>query len=84
VDEAVGLGLPVIALPFPNIALAQHPAFRRSMSDLRGYGARLLFDPDAYPLPTPNLGPASQDLSPWAALSEELHKLTAQLRSPDP
>jgi phosphopantothenoylcysteine synthetase/decarboxylase len=83
-NEAVGLGLPVVAVPFPNIALAQHPAFRRSVSDLRAYGVRLLFDPEAYPLPTPNLGPASRDLFPWAALNEELHKLTAQIRSPDP
>ena len=78
-NEAVGLRLPVVAVPFPNIALAQHPAFRRSMRELEGWGVRLLFDPDAYPLPTPNLGPASRDLFPWQALREELAKLTAQL-----
>jgi hypothetical protein len=77
-NEALGLGLPVIAVPFPNIALAQHPAFRRSMRELEALGVRLLFDPDAYPLPTPNLGPASRDLFPWPALREELAKLTAQ------
>jgi phosphopantothenoylcysteine synthetase/decarboxylase len=33
-NEALGLGLPVIAVPFPNIALARHPAFRRSMANL--------------------------------------------------
>ena len=78
-NEAVGLGLPVVAVPFPNIALAQHPAFRRSMADLEALGVRLVFDPDTYPLPTPNLGPASRDLFPWQALREELAKLTAQL-----
>jgi phosphopantothenoylcysteine synthetase/decarboxylase len=83
-NEAVGLGLPVIAVPFPNIALAQHPAFQRSLRDLGAYGVRLLFDPDAHPLPTPNLGPASRDLFPWEPLSEELHKLTAQFQAPDP
>jgi hypothetical protein len=77
-NEALGLGLPVVAVPFPNIALAQHPAFRRSMRELEGLGVRLLFDPDAYPLPTPNLGPASRDLFPWPALREELAKLTAE------
>ncbi len=77
-NEAVGLGLPVVAMPFPNIALAQHPAFRRSMRELEGLGVRLLFDPDTYPLPTPNLGPASRDLFPWQALREELAKLTAE------
>jgi phosphopantothenoylcysteine synthetase/decarboxylase len=77
-NEAVGLGLPVVAVPFPNIALAQHPAFRRSMAELEALGVRLVFDPDTYPLPTPNLGPASRDLFPWQALREELAKLTAQ------
>jgi hypothetical protein len=28
----------------------------------------VLFDPDLYPLPTPNLGEASRDLFPWDAL----------------
>jgi phosphopantothenoylcysteine synthetase/decarboxylase len=78
-NEAIGLGVPIIAVPFPNVALARHPAFRRSMSELRGYGVHLLFDPDAYPLPTPNLGPASRDLFAWSALRKELADLSAQL-----
>jgi hypothetical protein len=49
------------------------------MRELEGWGVRLLFDPNAYPLPTPNLGPASRDLFPWQALREELAKLAAQL-----
>lgn len=77
-NEALGLGLPVVAVPFPNIALAQHPAFRRSMRELEALGVRLLFDPDAYPLPTPNLGPASRDLFPWQALREEFARLKVQ------
>jgi len=83
-NDAVGLGLPVIAVPFPNIALAQHPAFQRNLRELRASGVRLLLDPDAHPLPTPNLGPASRDLFPWEALSEELHKLTASLSEESP
>jgi hypothetical protein len=49
------------------------------MRELEGWGVRLLFDPDAHPLPTPNLGPASRALFPWQALREELVKLAAQL-----
>src|SRR5207247_4741748 len=49
-NEALGLRLPVVAVPFPNIALAQHPAFRRSMRELEALGVRLLFDPDVHPL----------------------------------
>ncbi len=71
-NEAIGLGLPIIAVPFPNIALAQHPAFQRSVADLRKFGVRLLFDPDVYPLPTPNMGPPSAALFPWGALVDEL------------
>ncbi len=56
-----------------------HPAFRRSMRDLRSYGVRLVFDPDAHPLPTPNLGPASRDLFPWEALRGELANITTSL-----
>ncbi len=78
-NEAIGLGLPVVAVPFPNVALARHPAFRRSMRDLRSYGVRLVFDPDAHPLPTPNLGPASRDLFPWEALRGELANITTSL-----
>jgi len=77
-NEALGLDLPVVAVPFPNVALARHPAFRRSMAELEALGVRLLFDPEAHPLPTPNLGPASRDLFPWQVLREELAKLTAQ------
>jgi hypothetical protein len=51
------------------------------MTELEALGVRLVFDPDVYPLPTPNLGPASRDLFPWQALREELAKLTAQLGS---
>jgi hypothetical protein len=76
-NEALGLGLPVVAVPFPNVALARHPAFRRSVKELQALGVRLLLDPDLYPLPTPNLGPASRDLFPWQALRKKLAKLTS-------
>lgn len=71
-NEAIGLGLPVVAVPFPNVALARHPAFRRSVNELHSLGVRLLFDPEVYPLPTPNMGPASAGLFPWQALLDAL------------
>src|SRR5690348_8015627 len=44
-NEAIGLGLPIVAVPVPNIALAKHPAFQESVERLRSWGVRLLFDP---------------------------------------
>jgi phosphopantothenoylcysteine synthetase/decarboxylase len=63
-NEALGLGMPILAVPFVNSGLAQHPAFLRTIRQLRDAGVRLLFDPRRYPLPVPNQGPSSRDLFP--------------------
>ncbi|URM94976.1 flavoprotein [Actinomadura madurae] len=38
-NEAVGLGLPIVAAPWPNAALARHPVFGRSIAELRAWGS---------------------------------------------
>src|SRR5262249_6684381 len=45
-NEALGTGLPIVMVPFPNRMLARHPAFTVSVSSLRSWGVRLVFDPD--------------------------------------
>ena len=40
--EAPALGIPVVVLPFVNTALAAHPAFARSVENLRTIGVRVL------------------------------------------
>lgn len=67
-NEALCSGAPITAVPNPNAVLARHPAFARSVEFLRDSGVNVLFDPEKYPLPTPNLGEASRDLFPWDAL----------------
>lgn len=74
-NEAVGAGLPIIAVPFPNQMLARHPTFVTSIATLRSWGVRLIFDPDRYPLPVPNQGESGNSLFPWTAVREELRKL---------
>lgn len=64
-NEAIGLRLPIVACPSPNIALARHPAFVESVDRLRSWGVTILFDPEVYPLPTPNMGTSARDLFPW-------------------
>jgi phosphopantothenoylcysteine synthetase/decarboxylase len=69
VNEAVGLGLPIIAVPWPNSALARHPAFRRSLAELRDWGVTIIFDPDR--LPPARVDGASLPF-PWPQLEAEL------------
>ena len=71
-NEAIGLGLPVVAVPTPNEALAKHPAFIESIDRLRSWGVDILFDPDVYPLPIPNHGPQAAELFPWSVLGEKV------------
>ena len=78
-NEAIGLGIPIVAVPVPNIALAKHPAFQESVERLRSWGVRLIFDPERYPLPTPNMGPPAAGLFPWEALHEQIKQVRTAL-----
>jgi hypothetical protein len=69
-NEAVGLSLPMTAVPWPNAALARHPVFRRSIATLSDWGVRVLLDPDRLPDAAP--GPAA---FPWDRLRAELPHL---------
>lgn len=40
-NEAIGLGLPLVILPFVNTALAAHPAFKRGVRELREAGVEV-------------------------------------------
>src|SRR5215469_18972352 len=75
VNEAVGLGLPIVAAPWPNTALARHPVFRASVARLRDWGVRVILDPARLP------GAADPDAGdfPWP----ELRAALASLRSYD-
>jgi hypothetical protein len=74
-NEAIGLGLPIVTVPWPNAALARHPAFRRSISTLRDCGARVILDPRQLP-DGDNPGQAE---FPWDALRAELARMRTAL-----
>jgi len=78
-NEGVGLGLPIIAVPFPNVALARHPAFCDSITALRSWGVKLIFDPELHPLPVPNMGLPAAELFPWSVLMNELVQVRREL-----
>ena len=77
-NEAIGLGLPIVAVPTANVALVRHPAFLRSVDQLRAWGVHVLFDPERYPLPTPNMGAPGAALFPWEALFDEVTSWAAR------
>lgn len=78
-NEAIGLGLPIVVAPNPNTALARHPAFPESVTRLRSWGVTVLFDPESYPLAAPNQGSSGQELFPWSALAEIVATMKAGL-----
>jgi phosphopantothenoylcysteine synthetase/decarboxylase len=63
--EAIGKGLPTVAVPFSNRAHAAHPAFTENIARLRSWGVTILFDPDAQPLHQPGAETSSAHLFPW-------------------
>ncbi|MBL7493713.1 flavoprotein [Frankia sp. AgB1.9] len=72
--EGIGLGLPLVAMPFTNRAQAAHPAFGRSIEDLRSWGVTVLYGEDVNPPHAPRAGRA--DLFPWASALDALDALT--------
>lgn len=69
-NEAVGMGLPIIVVPWPNVPLSRHPAFGRSVQALRDWGVTVLYDPAN--VPGRDGDPAT---FPWEELRMELGKL---------
>jgi len=69
-NEAVGLGLPIIAAPWPSVQLYRHPAFQRSIAALRDWGVSIVINPARLPQASGN-----PPVFPWEELRTELAKL---------
>lgn len=65
VVEGIGLGLPIVALPFTNRAMAAHPAFAESIARLRSWGVTMLYGDDVVELPEPGAGENATMQFPW-------------------
>jgi phosphopantothenoylcysteine synthetase/decarboxylase len=68
--EAVGLGLPLVALPFLNAAQAAHPAFYRSVKELRDMGVKVLVGDEGYTPHVPHQGSKGLAEYPWGLALE--------------
>jgi phosphopantothenoylcysteine synthetase/decarboxylase len=70
--EAIGLGIPVVVLPFVNTALAMRRPFQRSIADLRAEGVRILLGPGEFEPHAPGTGSSSMDSFPWELALDEV------------
>ena len=74
--ECMGLGIPIVVLPFVNSALASHTAFQRSVRDLRAAGVRVLFGPGEWEPHPPGTGGDRIDSFPWTLALKEAEDLS--------
>ncbi|MGH8886789.1 MAG: flavoprotein [Egibacteraceae bacterium] len=63
--EALGLELPIVALPFLNAAQARHPAFEPSVAKLRNAGVTVIYGGCMPPPHPPGTGSARLGDYPW-------------------
>lgn len=63
--EGIGKGLPIVALPFTNAAMAAHPAFGEAIGRLRSWGVTVLYGDEVMPLQPPGTGEEYVDHLPW-------------------
>jgi phosphopantothenoylcysteine synthetase/decarboxylase len=63
--EGLGKGLPIVAMPFTNSAMAAHPAFLESIARLRDWNVTVLFGDHVMPLHAPGTGERYLDRFPW-------------------
>ena len=63
--EGIGKGLPIVAFPFTNVAMAAHPAFGEAIERLRSWGVTVLYGDDVVRLQPPGTGEEYLDDLPW-------------------
>jgi flavoprotein len=78
--ELTGLGVPIVVLPFVNIALAANRVFQRSMDELRQSGVTVLFGEGAVVPHPPRTGESRLDQYPWRLALETVERGTALRR----
>jgi len=72
--EGQGRGLPIVAVPYTNSAMAAHPAFLDSIGRLRGWGVVVLFGEDVVPLHAPGTVENHIEDFPWQLALDALRE----------
>jgi phosphopantothenoylcysteine synthetase/decarboxylase len=63
--EAIGVGIPIVMIPYTNSAMAAHPVFEESIARLRAWGVTVLYGDDVIKLHPPGSGEIRSELFPW-------------------
>jgi hypothetical protein len=77
--EGQGKGLPIVAMPFTNSAMAAHPAFDESIARLRRWGVTVLFGADVLKLHDPGTGEALASHFPWERARDALREIKSAI-----
>jgi len=77
--EAIGLELPITALPFRISAQAAHPAVDRAVATLRGCGVHVLYGDDGFRPHPPGTGTGTARIPKhhWHAVLDDLDGRTS-------
>ncbi|WP_342755699.1 flavoprotein [Allonocardiopsis opalescens] len=70
--ELIGMGVPVVILPFVNTALVNRHPFDRSVNTLRREGVTVLIETEAFRPHEPGTGQGKQDEFPWELALESV------------
>jgi phosphopantothenoylcysteine synthetase/decarboxylase len=70
--EGQGRGLPIVAMPYTNSAMANHPAFEDAVERLRGWGVTVLFGEGVVKLHPPGASEEHLHLFPWELVLDAL------------
>jgi phosphopantothenoylcysteine synthetase/decarboxylase len=65
VVEGIGMGLPIIVMPYTNSAMAAHPIFDENIARLRSWGVTMLYGADVIKLHPPGTGDSRLEAFPW-------------------
>lgn len=76
--EAIGLRLPIVAMPFSNWAHAAHPAFGENLRRLESWGVHVLWDSTGHRPHEPRAGAALVARFPWHLALEGLGRVLAR------
>lgn len=82
ITEGIGLGLPMVALPFLNAAQAAHPAFARNVELLRSAGVAVLLGADGYEPHVPHHGSKYLHRYPWPLGLDAVERLLEERSAP--